>query len=258
MKVVIFCGGFGTRFKEETEARPKPMITVGGKPILWHIMKLYSHYGFREFILCAGYKCDVIKDYFYHYHMHNSDFTVTLGQEETIEFHDPIEEDWKVTVADTGLNTLKGGRLKKVEKYIDEDTFMLTYGDGIADIDLNRLLQFHRNHGKIATVTGVYPPSLFGEISADETGFVRSFSEKPQTSTGLINGGFFVLNRKIFDYLTDDPQCDFEKGPLEEVVKDGELMVYRHDGHWSCMDTQRDNAYLNKLWESGNSFLKVW
>lgn len=258
MKAVIFCGGFGTRFKEETEVRPKPMITVGKKPILWHIMKIYAHYGIKDFVLCTGYKSDVIKDYFYNYKVLNNDFTVKLGQDESVVFHGNEIEDWTVTVADTGLNTLKGARLKMVEKYIDDDTFCLTYGDGVADINIENLLAFHRSHGKICTVTGVYPPSLFGEITANEKGLVQSFSEKPQTSNGLINGGFFVLNKQIFDYLSEDPNCDFEKGPLEEVVQDGQLMVYRHNGHWSCMDTQRDNAYLNSLWKNGKSFWKVW
>lgn len=259
MKVVLFCGGFGTRFKEETELKPKPMIKVGNKPILWHIMKYYAHFGFNEFVLCTGYKSEVIKDYFYHYKVHNSDFTVKLGQDESIQFHDRQDaEDWTVTVVDTGLNTLKGGRLKRVEKYIDGDTFMLTYGDGVCDVDINKLLEFHRDHGKLATLTGVYPPSLFGELATDGTGRALMFSEKPQTTKGLINGGFFVLDRKIFDYLSEDESCDFERGPLDKVCAEGELMVYRHTGNWSCMDTQRDNDYLNKLWNSGNAFWKVW
>lgn len=259
MKVVLFCGGFGTRFKEETDLKPKPMIKIGEKPILWHIMKYYAHFGFKEFVLCTGYKSEVIKDYFYHYKVHNSDFTVKLGKDESICFHDrKDEENWTVSVVDTGVNTLKGGRLKRVEKYIDGDEFMLTYGDGVADIDINKLLEFHHNHGKIATLTGVYPPSLFGELSVDENGKALMFSEKPQTTKGLINGGFFVLNRKIFDYLSEDPSCDFEHGPLDEVCAQGELMVYTHKGHWSCMDTQRDNDYLNKLWAKDQAFWKVW
>ena len=259
MKVVLFCGGFGTRFKEETDLKPKPMIKIGEKPILWHIMKYYAHFGFNEFVLCTGYKSEVIKDYFYHYKVHNSDFTVKLGKDESICFHDrQDDENWTVTVVDTGINTLKGGRLKRVEKYIDGDEFMLTYGDGVADVDINKLLDFHRGHGKLATLTGVYPPSLFGELAIDENGKALMFSEKPQTTKGLINGGFFVLNRKIFDYLSEDPSCDFERGPLDEVCAQGELMVYAHDGHWSCMDTQRDNDYLNKLWKNGQAFWKVW
>ena len=259
MKVVLFCGGFGTRFKEETDLKPKPMIQIGDKPILWHIMKYYSYFGFREFVLCTGYKSEVIKDYFYHYKLRNSDFTVTIGRDEEICFHNfQNEENWMVTVADTGLNTLKGGRLKRVEKYIDEDTFMLTYGDGVSNVDLVKLLEFHRSHGKIATMTGVYPPSLFGELVTDERGRALKFSEKPQTTKGMINGGFFVLNRKIFDYLSSDFSCDFERGPLEEVCAQDQLMVYKHFGDWFCMDTQRDKDYLDRLWNNGQAFWKVW
>lgn len=259
MKVVLFCGGFGTRFKEVTELQPKPMIKIGSRPILWHIMKYYAHYGFNEFVLCTGYKSEVIKDYFYNYQMHSQDFTVKLGKEPQLTIHNVNdEEDWTVTVVDTGLNTLKGGRLKKVEKYIDGDTFMLTYGDGLCDVELDKLLEFHKQHGKMATVTGVYPPSLFGELTVDENGQAKVFSEKAQTTKGLINGGFFVLNKEIFNYLTTDDNCDFEKGPLNQVVEEGELMVYEHTGNWSCMDAQRDNDYLNKLWNTGNAFWKVW
>ena len=259
MKVVLFCGGFGTRFKEETELRPKPMIKIGGKPILWHIMKYYAHFGFKEFVLCTGYKSEVIKDYFYHYKLHNCDFTVKLGADEQICFHGEQNlEDWTVTVVDTGLNTLKGGRLKRGEPYVDGDTFMLTYGDGVADVDLHKLLDFHRSHGKLATMTGVYPPSLFGELAVDAQGKALMFSEKPQTTKGLINGGFFVLDRKVFDYLSPDESCDFERGPLDEICAQGQLMIYRHTGNWSCMDTQRDNDYLNRLWASNQAFWKVW
>lgn len=258
MKVVIFCGGFGTRFKEETERIPKPMISIGGKPILWHIMKYYSCYGFKEFILCTGYKSEVIKDYFYHFAMHNADFTINLGDTGDVSFHNQPSIDWKVTVADTGWNTLKGGRLKRIEKYIDDDDFLLTYGDGVSDVDLRALLDFHRKHGKMVTVTGVYPPSLFGELIADDDGNVLDFSEKPQTTKGMINGGFFVLNRKIFDYLSADVKCDFEIGVLDRLVHQKDAMVYCHQGHWQCMDTLRDKVYLERLWEEGKAFWKIW
>lgn len=257
-QVVLLCGGLGTRLKEETEFKPKPMVQIGGKPILWHIMKLYSHYGCQKFILCLGYKGESIKEYFYNYEVLANDFTIQLGKQKQITMHNGSDEDgWSITLADTGKNTLKGGRLKKVEKYITGETFMVTYGDGVANVDIDKLLAFHRSHGKIATVTGVRPPSLFGELLVANDQAVL-FAEKPQTSSGLINGGFFVLDRKVFDYLSADDNCDFEKGPLEKLAAAGELMVYSHDGAWGCMDTYRDMEYLNKLWDSGQAFWKVW
>lgn len=258
VQVVIFCGGMGSRLKEETEIRPKPMVTIGNKPILWHIMKIYAHYGFKDFILCLGYKGEVIKEYFLNYDILNSDFTVKLGQKKTVTVNNTTDEsDWMVTLADTGAYALKGARLKKIEKYIKEGTFMVTYGDGVGNIDIKKLLAFHKSHGKLATVTGVRPPSLFGELQVRDNKAII-FSEKPQTSTGLINGGFFVFNRKLFDYLTEDDKCDFEHGPLEEIAAKGELMVYTHDGAWACMDTLRDVEYLNKLWQNNEAFWKVW
>lgn len=256
-KVVILCGGLGTRLKEETEVKPKPMVEIGNRPILWHVMKIYAHYGFKEFILCLGYKGEVIKEYFLNYDILNSDFTIKLGQKKAVNIHNSLEDDWSVTLADTGTNALKGARLKRIEKYVKEDTFMVTYGDGVGNINIKKLLDFHKSHGKIATVTGVRPPSLFGELLV-ENNKAMLFSEKPQTSTGLISGGFFVFNRKLFDYLTDDDDCDFEKGPLEKIAAEGELMVYVHDGPWICMDTYRDVEYLNKLWHSNSAFWKVW
>ncbi|MHB8104026.1 MAG: glucose-1-phosphate cytidylyltransferase [Dehalococcoidales bacterium] len=257
-KVVILCGGMGTRLKEETEIKPKPMVTIGNKPILWHIMKIYAHYGFKDFVLCLGYKGEVIKEYFLNYDVLNSDFTIKLGQKKTVAVHNTADEsEWTVTLADTGSSALKGARLKKIEKYIKEDTFMVTYGDGVGNIDIKKLLAFHKSHGKLATVTGVRPPSLFGELQVKNNKAII-FAEKPQTSTGLINGGFFVFNRKLFDYLTDDDSCDFEKGPLEKIAAKGELMVYTHDGAWACMDTIRDVEYLNKLWQTNEAFWKVW
>ena len=258
LNVVILCGGLGTRLKEETEFKPKPMVEIGGKPILWHIMKTYTHYGFNDFVLCLGYKGELIKEYFLNYEVLNNDFTIKLGHEKKITMHDTSDEgDWSITLASTGRNALKGARLKKIEKYISEDAFMVTYGDGVGNIDITKLIDFHTSHGKMATVTGVRPPSLFGELLV-ENGKALSFSEKPQTSTGLINGGFFVFDKKIFDYLSTDDSCDLERGPLEKLADIGEMMVYVHDGQWACMDTYRDVEYLNKLWESDKAFWKVW
>ena len=257
-KVVILCGGLGTRMKEETEVKPKPMVMIGDKPILWHVMKIYSHYGFNDFVLCLGYKGEVIKEYFLNYDILNSDFTIKLAPQKVVTVHNTSEEsDWRVTLADTGADALKGARLKRIEKYIKEDIFMVTYGDGVGNIDIKKLLEFHNSHGKIATVTGVRPPSLFGELQVKDNKAVI-FAEKPQTSTGLISGGFFVFNRKLFDYLTDDDNCDFEKGPLEKIAAKGELMVYTHEGPWVCMDTYRDVVYLNKVWASGEAPWKIW
>ena len=256
--VVILCGGMGTRLREETEYKPKPLVEISGKPILWHIMKLYSAFGFKDFILCLGYKGEMIKSYFYNYEILNNDFTVELGSYKHVEIHsNHKEKGWRVTLADTGETALKGSRIKKIEKYVDGDLFMLTYGDGLADINLHELLSFHKSHNRIGTVTGVRPPSRFGEIIIKDNKVV-SFTEKPQVSEGLINGGFFVFNRKIFDYLSQDDTCDFEVGALEQLAEDGELMVYELKGDWACMDTYRDMQYLNKLWESGRAFWKVW
>ncbi|MFC1904257.1 glucose-1-phosphate cytidylyltransferase [Chloroflexota bacterium] len=257
-KLVILCGGVGARLKEETEVRPKPMVKIGDKPILWHIMKIYANYGFKDFVLCLGYKGEVIREYFLNYDILNSDFTIKLGQEKAIAIHnDSGDNDWSITLADTGSNALKGARLKRIEKYIKEDIFMVTYGDGVGNIDIRKLLDFHNQHGKIATVTGVRPPSRFGELEVKDNKALL-FSEKPQAAAGLINGGFFVFNKKVFDYLTDDDDCDFEKGPLEKIAAEGELMAYTHDGPWACMDTYRDVEYLNKLWRNNQAFWKVW
>jgi glucose-1-phosphate cytidylyltransferase len=257
-KVVILCGGLGTRLKEETEYKPKPMVEIGSKPILWHVMKIYAHYGFKDFILCLGYKGEAIKEYFLNYDVLSNDFTIKLGKEKAVTIHNASEErDWSITLADTGNNALKGARLKRIEKYIKEDTFMVTYGDGVGNINIKKLLDFHNSHGKMATVTGVRPPSLFGELVVKDNRAII-FSEKPQTSAGLISGGFFVFNRRLFDYLTDEDNCDFEKGSLEQIAAEGELMVYTHDGSWACMDTYRDVEYLNKLWRNNQAFWKVW
>jgi glucose-1-phosphate cytidylyltransferase len=257
MKVVIFCGGLGTRLREETEFRPKPMVEIGGRPILWHIMKIYAHYGFNEFVLCLGYKGETIREFFNNYEILNNDFTIELGKK-SIEVHSNHSENgWKVTLADTGDKALKGARLKKVEKYIDGEEFMLTYGDGVANVDIAALVKFHRSHGKFATLTGVNPAARFGEIMV-KGNKVKSFHEKPEDSPGIVNGGFYVLNRKIFTYLTENDNCDFEIGALERMSQEGQLMVYKHRGLWCCMDTMRDVEYLNGLWNEGKATWKVW
>lgn len=257
MKVVILCGGLGTRLREETEFRPKPMVEIGGKPILWHIMKIYGHYGFRDFILCLGYKGEIIKEYFYNYEFINNDFTIELG-DNNIEIHSGHgEKGWRITLADTGDKALKGARLKRVEKYVDGDQFMMTYGDGVANVSIHSLLAFHHTHGKLATVTGINPASRFGELKI-RGNQVESFSEKPRISSKLISGGFFVFNKGIFDYLSAHGECDLEIGALEKVANEGQLMVYKHRGYWACMDTLRDMDYLNKLWNEKKAFWKVW
>ena len=257
MKVVILCGGMGTRMREETEFRPKPMVKIGTKPILWHIMKLYAHHGFNQFILCLGYKGEIIKEYFYHYMLHNNNVTIKLGKNRKITIHENHEaEDWEITLVDTGENTLKGARIHKIMDYIDDD-FMVTYGDGVSNIDIRNLVDYHKKHGRIATVTGVSPPSAFGQIHAKNSEVVE-FHEKPQIKEGIINGGFFVFNRKIFNYLNGDETCDLEMGALEQLTGEQQLMVFRHEGGWACMDTYRDTIYLNQLWENGQAFWKVW
>ena len=250
MKVVILAGGFGTRISEESHLKPKPMIEVGEKPILWHIMKIYSHYGFNDFIICLGYKGYCIKEYFAHYFLHESDVTFDFTNNERI-IHHHTAEPWKVTLVDTGYETMTGGRLKHIQPYVGNEAFMLTYGDGLADIDIPKLLAFHKAHGKTATVTGVSAVARFGELGVDGDKVV-SFMEKPESSAGsLISGGFFVLEPQIFDYLTEDPECDLEYGAMEVLAKEGQLMMYRHDGFWSCMDTLRDVEALNKMWDEG-------
>ena len=253
MKVVILCGGIGTRIREETEFRPKSMVKIGEKPILWHIMKHYGHYGFNEFVLCLGYKGEVIKEYFYHYMLHSNDVTVKLGQNRTVTIHEKNQiEDWEVTMVDTGENTLKGARIHKIQKYIDDD-FMVTYGDGVSNINIKDLIKFHEDHGKIGTVTGVSPRSSYGQIKSVK-GKVCGFIEKPKIEECIINGGFFVFKKSIFNYLSSNENCDFEVGPLEQLTQDGQLMVYHHKGDWACMDTYRDSVFLNNLWKNGKAF----
>ena len=257
MKAIILAGGWGTRLDGQDERIPKPMVLIGGRPILWHIMKIYSHYGFNEFVICLGVKADVIKNYFFNYKPISADFTLDISSGE-IEYHNNhIKNSWKVTLVDTGMDTLKGGRIKRVEKYLEPDINMLTYGDGVSDINLKDLVEFHKSHGKTVTISGVHPPARFGEI-VEKDGKVHVFQEKPQTSQGMINGGFMVFNRGMLDYLTEDENCDFEVGPLEEIAKAGEVMVYRHEGNWECMDHGRDVLHLNKLWKNNQAFWKVW
>ena len=256
-KVVILCGGRGTRMQKETEYLPKPLVEIGGKPILWHIMKTYAHYGFNEFILCLGYKGKMIKEYFLNYEAMNSDFTLSLGSNNIESYNQSQENNWKITFADTGENAQTGARVKKIEKYIDSDVFMLTYGDGVANINIEKLLKFHTQHGKIGTVTGVHPVSRFGELAIDGEK-VTEFGEKPQIKEGFINGGFFVFNKNFFNYLKKDDDCYLEKYPLERLAKDGELKVYLHEGFWQCMDTQRELDILNNLWDSSKAFWKIW
>ena len=257
MKVIILAGGWGTRLGQQTEDIPKPMIPIGNKPVLWHIMKIYSHYGFNDFIISCGFKVHVIKNYFVNYDAFNEDFTIDMTTQK-IKYHsNHNEKNWKVTLVDTGLNTLKGARIKRIEKYLNDDINMVTYGDGVADINIKNLVKFHKSHGKTITITGVHPPARFGEL-IEKDGKVVSFEEKPQTSIGTINGGFMVFNRDLFDYLSDDKDCDFEIGPLDILVKRGEVIVYNHEGLWECIDHERDVAHLNRLWNEDKAFWRVW
>lgn len=254
MKVVILAGGFGTRLAEETQVIPKPMVEIGGKPILWHIMKIYSHYGFNDFVIALGYKGDIIKRYMVDYLSLSSDLTVKMA-DGSVSYHQGHQEDWTVQLIDTGLQTLTGGRLKRLRPYLD-DTFMLTWGDGVANIDINKLTAFHQSHGKLATVTAVRPQARYGHLDI-ENHTVRTFSEKPQTGEGWINGAFFVLEPRVLDYIDSD-QTQWEKQPLEQLAHEGQLMAYRHDSFWQCMDTLREKFILQKLWDSGNPPWKVW
>jgi glucose-1-phosphate cytidylyltransferase len=255
MKVIILAGGWGSRLGQQTEDIPKPMVLIGNKPVLWHIMKIYSHYGFNEFVIALGVKGHVIKDYFYNFESRNNDFTVDLSSG-NIEYHNKHNESgWKATLVDTGLNTLKGGRIKRLEKYLTDDINMITYGDSVADINITKLVAFHKSYGKTLTITGVHPPARFGELIEKE-GRVITFQEKPQTSVGLINGGFMVFNKELLDYLTAEESCDFESGAVEQLANQGEVMVYKHEGNWECMDHERDVQYLNKLWDNDQAFWK--
>lgn len=258
MRVVILCGGYGTRIRDVTENVPKPMIPIGRFPILWHIMKYYASYGHREFILCLGYKSHVIKDFFLNYEAHTKDFTIALGRNNEITFHtEHAESDWKVTLAETGIEAMTGARIKRIQNYVDDEDFMLTYGDGVGDIDLNSLLHFHYKHGRALTLTGVRPPGRFGELVHSD-GVITEFNEKPQAAGGRISGGFFVVNRKVFDYLQDDDNLVFEQQPMRSLVADRQLMVFEHDGFWQPMDTSREYQLLNSLYEQGRAPWVRW
>jgi glucose-1-phosphate cytidylyltransferase len=255
MKVVLLAGGLGTRLREETEYRPKPMVEVGGRPILWHIMKNFATFDLSEFIICTGYKGEVIKDYFLNYDARTNDFTAHLGKTNRIEYHnDHDENNWMVTVADTGASTMTGGRVKRIEKYVD-GRFIVTYGDGLADVDINALLKFHESHGRLATVTTIRPLSRFGVMDLAADGQVRQFREKPQTDD-YVNAGFFVFEPGVFDYLDED--CVLEQQPLERLADQQQLMAYRHEGFWQPMDTYREFTMLNEMWESGTAPWKTW
>lgn len=256
MKVVILAGGLGTRISEESHLRPKPMIDIGGMPILWHIMKHYSAYGYNDFIICLGYKQHMVKEFFADYFLYMSDVTFDI-QNNQMEVHNKPADPWKVTLIDTGLHTMTGGRIKRVQKYIGDEPFMLTYGDGVSNVDLRELEAFHRSHGKIATITTVNLAQLKGVLDVDDNNQIISFREKQEDDGSLINGGFMVFNPEIFRYLKDDDTV-LEQGPLTQLAEEGQLMSFYHDGFWQCMDTQREREKLQKLWDSGNAPWKIW
>lgn len=257
MKVVLLAGGFGTRISEESHLKPKPMIEIGEHPILWHIMKLYSAYGFNDFVICLGYKGYMIKEYFANYFLHNSDVTFDLGNN-SMEIHDSKAESWKVTLVDTGLMTQTGGRLRRIRKYLDNETFMMTYGDGVSNVNILQLLNFHKSHGKYSTITAVQPPGRFGALAFDgDAHFVRSFQEKPQGDGAWINGGFFVLEPNVFDYIESDDVL-WEKQPLSNLSADGQLVACRHSGFWKPMDNLRDKVELEEQWNRGVAQWKIW
>ena len=257
MKVVIFCGGQGTRLREETEFRPKPMVPIGGKPILWHIMKTFAHTGHTDFVACTGYKGEMIKEYFLNYRAMSSDFTIHLGDKKSIEHHGTAEDDFTVTVSDAGEQAMTGARLLKAKNYIDDELFMVTYGDGLCDVDISKLIEFHLKHGKIATVTSVKTVSRFGMLKVDDSGSVEHFAEKPDIE-GWINAGYFVFNRKVFDYLSSDPGCVLEQEPLQKLAEDGELKAFKHEGFFYAMDTYREFKKLNELWDKGEAPWAKW
>lgn len=255
MKVVLLCGGKGTRLREETEYKPKPMVEVGGRPILWHIMKNYASYGFNEFILCLGYKQECVRQFFLNYEFMNNDFTIHLNSKEKTLHHYRHSEDWEVTLVDTGLETPKGGRLKLIEPYVDRDTFMVTYGDGVADVNIKELCAYHKAHQKLATFTGVHPVSRFATVKVDGQGQVSSWKEKRQIEE-YVNAGFFVFNREIFKYLKKNEEL--EEGPMERLTAKGQVVMFRHEGFWQCMDTFRDHQLLESIWNSGKAPWKTW
>ncbi|MFH1715557.1 MAG: glucose-1-phosphate cytidylyltransferase [Elusimicrobiota bacterium] len=257
MKVFILAGGTGSRLGEETEIKPKPMVEIGGKPVLWHIMKLYSSYGFNDFVIMLGYKGYFIKEYFANYFLHQSDVTIDLARNK-LETIKNSSEPWKVTLVDTGQGTMTGGRIKRVKDYVGNEPFLLTYGDGVANVDINELVKFHKSRGKLATITAVRPEGRFGALHIEEDNRVSRFMEKTEGESSWINGGFFVCEPKVLDYIKDGDASVFERAPLENLAKDGQLVTYKHNGFWQCMDTLRDKIYLNNLWEKGEAKWKIW
>lgn len=257
MKVVILAGGYGTRISEESHLKPKPMIEIGGMPILWHVMKLYSAHGFNEFVICCGYKQHMIKEYFADYYLHRSDVSFDFRNDNRMTIHSNVAEPWLVTLVDTGLNTMTGGRVKRIRKYVDDQPFFLTYGDGVSNVNIKKQLAFHRQHGKIGTLTAVSVAQRFGVLDVCSDGRIENFREKNDVDAGQINGGFMIMNPGIFDLIEDDDTV-FERQPLEGLASRGELMAYHHDGFWQCMDTQRDKQRLEELWERGSAPWKVW
>ncbi len=258
MKVVILAGGFGSRISEESHLRPKPMIEIGEKPILWHIMKEYSHYGYNEFVICCGYKQHMIKEYFADYYLYNSDVTFDFTSENNMTVHSNVSEPWKVTLVDTGLNTMTGGRIKRIKDYIGNSTFMMTYGDGVSDIDISKLVRFHKQHGKKATLTAIHVEQRFGVLDIDKNTLeIKAFREKSEVDGSRINAGYMVLEPSVFEYIEGDSTV-FEKQPLQQLAMEGELKAYKHDGFWQCMDTQREKQKLETLWSSGKAPWKVW
>ncbi len=252
MKTIILAGGFGTRISEESHLKPKPMIEIGDMPILWHIMKIYSSYGFNDFIICCGYKQHIIKEFFADYYLHSSDLTFDFTKENNMEIHANTSEPWKVTVVDTGLNTMTGGRIKRVLRYVGNEPFMLTYGDGVSDVNVKELVRYHEAHGKIATLTAINVGQRFGVLGMGKDNQINAFREKRDADGSLINGGFMVLNPEVINYIAGD-ETVFEKEPLEKLATDGQLMAYRHEGFWQCMDTQRDKEKLEDMWASGHA-----
>ena len=257
MKAVILAGGFGTRISEETDLKPKPMIEIGGKPVLWHIMKIYSHYGINDFVICLGYKGYVIKEYFFNYYKHSSDITVDLSND-SIEVHNNYSEPWKVTLVHTGDGVMTGGRLKRVAPHLqNEDAFCLTYGDGVADVNIGELIKHHQQHKKLATLTAINPIERFGVLDLDEENTIKAFQEKPKENKVYINGGFFVLSPKVLDYIAGD-DISFEKEPLQKLTQENELSAFKHHGFWQCMDTLRDKNHLEGLWQAKQAPWKLW
>ena len=257
MKAVILAGGYGTRISEESKYKPKPMVEIGEQPILWHIMKTYSHYGVNDFVICAGYKQHVIKEWFANYFLHTSDITFDFTQDNKIIVNDKHSEKWRVTVVDTGLRTMTGGRIKRIERYIDTDDFYLTYGDAVSNVDINKLTEFHKAHGKCVTLTAVSIAQQKGVLDINEDSTVTAFREKDDIDGAVVNGGYMICNKRVFDYLKDDTTV-FEQEPMRTLAAEGELKSYSHDGFWQCMDTQREKALLERLWESGEAPWKVW